>query len=187
VTYEFIQAEKANFHVSVLCDVLDVQRSGFYAWCKRSTPANRARREQLAVKARAVHSMSKGTYGSPRVCRELREQGEVVSEKTVAKVMRLEGIEGRRKRRYKVTTDSSKTERIAPNLLERNFTAEAPNLVWVTDVTAIWTYAGWTYLAAILDLFSRRVVGWATSENNDTALALSEFVNANETVSLGIL
>jgi putative transposase len=180
VTYEFILTEKANFHVTALCDALGVQRSGFYDWCQRPVAESSIRREQLAVKAKAVYTMSKGTYGSPRVCRELREQGEVVSEKTVAKVMRLEGIQGRSKRRYKVTTDSRKTERIALNLLERNFTTEAPNLVWVTDVTAIWTYAGWTYLAAILDLFSRRVVGWATSENNDTALALLALQRAIE-------
>jgi len=180
VTYEFIQAEKANFHVTVLCDALGVQRSGFYDWCQRPAAESSIRRDQLAVKAKAVYTMSKGTYGSPRVCRELREQGEVVSEKTVAKVMRLEGIKARCKRRFKVTTDSRHTKRIAPNLLDRNFTTDAPNRVWVTDVTAIWTYAGWTYLAAILDLFSRRVVGWATSESNDTALALLALQRAVE-------
>lgn len=180
MTYEFIRAQKANFPVVLLCDVFDVQRSGFYAWEKRPPAASGSRREQLAVKARAIHGMTDGTYGSPRVCRELRAQGETVSEKTVAKVMRLEGIKVRPKRRYKATTDSKHTKRIAPNLLQRNFTATAPNEVWVTDVTAIWTYRGWAYLAAILDLFSRRVVGWATSENNDAALALSALSRAVE-------
>jgi transposase InsO family protein len=173
MTYEFIRAEKANFPVTVLCDILGVQRSGFYAWCTRPPAASSTRRVQLASKVRAVHEMSRGAYGSPRVHRELREQGEVVSEKTIAKVMRQERLEGRRRKRHKVTTDSRNTRRIAPNLLKRNFTTEAPNRVWVTDVTAIWTSTGWTYLSAILDLFSRRVVGWATSENNDTELALT--------------
>lgn len=129
--------------------------------------------EELAVKARAVHDETKGAYGSPRVCRELRLQGEVVSEKTVAKVMRIEGIVARKKRRYKVTTDSRHTEWIADNLLQRDFVTSTPNQVWVTDVTAIWSTAGWVYLAAMLDLYSRRVVGWATSEHNDTELALA--------------
>lgn len=180
MTYEFIREEKANFPVALLCNVFGVQRSGFYAWTQRPPAASSFRREQLAVKARAIHTMTNGAYGSPRICRELRDQGEVVSEKTVAKVMRAEGIRGRKKRRYKTTTDSKNTKRIAPNLLKRNFKTSAPNEVWVTDVTAIWTYRGWTYLAAILDLFSRRVVGWATSENNDTALALSALSRAVE-------
>jgi len=122
---------------------------------------------------RAVHNTSKGTYGSPRVYQELVHQGETVSEKTVAKIMQLEDIVARKKRRYRVTTDSRHTERIADNLLQRDFTASSPNEAWVTDVTAIWSTTGWVYLAAILDLYSRRVVGWATSHNNDTALALT--------------
>lgn len=130
------------------------------------------------MKVRAAHVKSDGRYGSPRVFRELRGQGEVVSEKTVAKVMRAEGIVGRKKRRHKVTTDSRDTERIADNLLNRNFESSAPDQVWVTDVTAIWSVVGWVYLAAILDLFSRRVVGWATSEHNDTDLALAALSRA---------
>jgi putative transposase len=140
---------------------------------RRPSATSSVRLQQLAVKVRAVHHKTKGAYGSPRVYRELRRQGEVVSEKTVAKVMRIEGIVGRKTRRYKVTTDSRNTERIAENLLQQDFTATVPNQVWVTDVTAIWSTAGWVYLAAILDLYSRRVVGWATSEHNDTELALA--------------
>jgi transposase InsO family protein len=165
--------EKANYPVTVLCRVLQVSKAGYYAWWRRPPSKRSSRQQQLAVKVRAVHTKSHGRYGSPRVLRELRRQGEVVSEKTVAKVMRIEGIVGRKRRRYKVTTDSRNTERIAENLLQRDFRASAPDEVWVTDVTAIWSIAGWVYLAAILDLFSRRVVGWATSEHNDTELALA--------------
>jgi transposase InsO family protein len=165
--------EKANYPVTVLCHVLQVSSSGYYAWVGRPPSVRSKRLQQLAVKVRAAHGKSGGRYGSPRVLRVLRGQGEVVSEKTVAKVMRTEGIVGRKKRRYKVTTDSRNTERIADNLLNRDFRASAPDEVWVTDVTAIWSIAGWVYLAAILDLFSRRVVGWATSEHNDTDLALA--------------
>ena len=153
--------------------MLQVSRAGYYAWVQRPPSTGNVRLEELAIKVRAVHDETKGAYGSPRICRALRHQGEVVSEKTVAKVMRTEGIVARRKRRHKVTTDSRHTDRIAENLLQRDFVTAAPNQVWVTDVTAIWSTTGWVYLAAILDLYSRRVVGWATSEHNDTELALA--------------
>jgi putative transposase len=158
-----------------------VKRSGFYAWQKRPPSQTSTRRERLKIAIRAAHRESNETYGSPRIHRALRAQGEVVSEKTVAKVMRLEDIRGKQKRRYKVTTDSRDTKRIADNVLDRHFTVEEPNRAWVTDVTAIWTYAGWGYLAAILDLFSRRVVGWAISDHNDTTLALTALRRAVQT------
>ena len=104
---------------------------------------------------------------------ELKRSGERVSEKTIAQIMRENELVARKKRRFKTTTHSKHTQRIADNLLQRNFSACAPNKVWVTDVTAVWTLAGWAYLAAIVDLFSRRVVGWAMSESNDTTLALA--------------
>lgn len=176
--FEFIRAEKAKYPVAVLCQVLQVSRSGFYAWTSRA-PSKRARRSgELAGKVRQVHTESRGTYGSPRVHRELRRAGTVVSKKTIAKVMRAEGLVARRRRRYRATTDSRHTERVAPNLLKRDFTRNAPNEAWVTDVTAIWCATGWVYLAAILDLFSRRLVGWAISESNDTTLALSALQRA---------
>ena len=169
--YEFIRTEKA-FPVTALCRVLQVSRAAYYDWLHRKPSARQKKREDLQLKVKAVHDRSRGTYGSPRVHEQLRRAGEVVSEKTVAKIMQEEGIAARRPRKFKATTDSRHTKRIAPNLLERDFTADAPNRVWVTDVTALWTLAGWVYLAAILDLFSRRVVGWACSTSNDTALAL---------------
>jgi putative transposase len=178
VRYAFIRTEKAVYPVVVLCHVLDVSRSGYYAWESRGPSATAKRRSQLGVKVRVIHASSRGTHGSPRVHRELRTQGEVVSEKSVAKAMRTEGIAGKRKRRFKATTDSRKTKRIAPNLLNRDFSASAPNEVWVTDVTAVATRQGWTFLAAILDLYSRRVVGWAVSESNDTRLALTALTMA---------
>jgi transposase InsO family protein len=173
VTFEFIHAEKANFPVNVLCSVLQVSRSGFYAWSQRPLPPRATKQAELNAHVKAAHERSRGTYGSPRVHRELRARGVVVSRKTVAKAMRQAGIQGRRKRRFKRTTDSRHSNPIAPNLLDRHFQVEAPDRVWVTDVTAIATWEGWLYLAAILDLYARRVVGWAASSNNDTALALA--------------
>jgi transposase InsO family protein len=172
VRFEFIRAEKANYPVRLLCSTLDVSRSGYYAW--RDRPASqRARADaQLAAHVVAVHNRSRKAYGSPRVHAELRARGVRVGRKRVERVMRENGIVARRKRRFRRTTDSKHSQPIAPNLLARQFETTAPNQVWVTDVTAIWTQQGWSYLAAILDLFSRRVVGWSMSESNDTELAL---------------
>ena len=172
--FEFVLGEKANFPVAVLCRHLGVSRSGYYSWLRRKPSARAARREQRAREVKVVHEQSRGVYGSPRVCAEMRAKGEIISENTVAKLMRAEDIAARRRRRRHLnTTDSRHTKRIAPNLLERDFTAAAPNEVWVTDVTAVSTYVGWCFLAAIIDLFSRRVVGWAVGDHNDTKLALA--------------
>jgi transposase InsO family protein len=166
-------AQEVAFPVETMCRVLGVTRSGFYAWKKRPKPARAKSDAQLAVKVAAAHQRSRRTYGSPRVHRELRAQGVRVSKKRVERLMRENGIQGRAKRRFKRTTESKHGGPIAPNVLARQFTATEPNRVWVTDVTAIATGEGWLYLAPVLDLFSRRVVGWASSENNDTALALT--------------
>lgn len=176
--FEFIHAEKALYPLTVLCSVMCVSRSGYYAWLGRKPSARQQQQEARAKKVKAVHEKSGASYGSPRVCRQLRKMGEVISFKTVAKLMRDNDLAARRKRKFKVTTDSRNTKRIAPNLLERDFTAERKNQVWVTDVTAVWTVAGWCYLAAIIDLFSRRVVGWSVSESNDTKLALAALGHA---------
>jgi len=171
--FVFIREEKDNYSIVTMCRVLRVSTAGYYSWLKRTPPARALRTEELTEKVTAAYEASGGRYGSPRVTRKLRKSGEQVSEKTVAKIMRNSGQKARTKRRFKATTDSKNTKRIAPKLLERNFAAEAPNKAWVTDVTAVWTSLGWVYLAAILDLFSRRVVGWAMSDSNDTALALA--------------
>jgi putative transposase len=171
VKFAFILAEKA-FPITVLCRVLGVSRSGFHAWRKRPT-ARRARSDaQLAAQVAAVHERSRKTYGSPRVHAELRAKGVRVGKKRVERLMRENGLEARRKRRFRKTTDSKHTHPIAPNVVARNFDVGAPNRVWATDVTAIWTVEGWLYLAVMLDLYSRRVVAWAASANNDTSLAL---------------
>ena len=120
----------------------------------------------------AIHRRSRRTYGSPRVHADLRAKGRRVGKKRVERLMRKNGLAAQRKRRFRRTTDSNHDGPIAPNVLERQFVQEAPNTVWVTDVTYIFTAEGWLYLAVMLDLFSRRVVGWATSDTNDRFLAL---------------
>jgi len=173
VKFAFIAAEKASFPVTLLCRVLKVSRSGFHAWVKRE-PSERAKRDALlANDIAALHRRFKRTYGSPRIHAELRAKGHRISRKRVERIMRLRGLRTKLKRRTKKTTDSKHSLPIAPNLLERKFDVHAPNTVWVTDVAAIWTNEGWLYLAPMLDLFARRVVGWDVSASNDAELALS--------------
>jgi len=172
VRYRFIRVERANYPVVVLCRVLQVARTGFYAWCKRPRSARSREDEVLGVEIAAVHAESRKTYGSPRVHAELRARGRRVGRKRVARLMRAKGLAGRKKRRFRTTTDSKHDLPVAQNLLDRNFVASAPNEKWVTDITYIWTWQGWLYLAVVLDLFSRRVVGWSIADHMRTELPL---------------
>jgi putative transposase len=173
VKFAFVAAQLVAFPVTVICRVLDVSTSGYYAWTERGVSRRSRRDLDLGAKVRAAHGASKGRYGSPRVHAELRAAGEKVGRKRIARLMKQAHLEGRKRRRFRKTTDSNHRLPIAPNLLKRDFTATAPNQAWVTDITFLWTQQGWLYLAAILDLFSRRVVGWATSANVDRHLALA--------------
>jgi putative transposase len=173
VKFAFVKAEKAEYPVAVLCDVLHVSRSGFYAWQVRPAASRTKADATLTVEITVAHRRSRGIYGSPRVHRDLKAKGHRIGKKRVARLMRENGLQGRQKRRFRRTTDSNHSQPIAPNVVQRNFEACAPNKVWVTDVTYVATDEGWLYLAVMLDLFSRRVVGWATSSTNDRALALT--------------
>jgi transposase InsO family protein len=181
VKFAFIEAEKARWPVEVQCEVFGVSRSGYYAWKRRPVAPRAAEDARLVLEIKAAHKAGRGNYGSPRVHRELRAKGRRIGRKRVERLMREQGIVGRKKRRFRRTTDSNHPHPIAPNVLERNFEVELPNAAWVTDVTYVWTHEGWLYLAAILDLFSRRVVGWAVSANNDRTLALSALDRAVST------
>jgi putative transposase len=172
VRFRFIEAEKAHYPIRLLCRCLAVSRSGYYAWRTRAPSARAQRDARLRVEIAASHSASRRTYGSPRILRDLREDGHRVSRKRVARLMRELGLAGRRKRRFRVTTDSQHGLPVAPNVLMRDFEVAAPNTAWVTDITYLATQEGWLYLAVILDLFSRRVVGYAMSERIDRALVL---------------
>jgi putative transposase len=170
--FGFIQTEKAMYPVRLLCRTLSVSASGFYAWCCRGLSRRAQKDAALKIEIRAAHTASDKTYGSPRIYVDLKTAGQRVGRKRVARLMREEGIEGQRKRRFRVTTDSRHSLPVAANQLNRNFAASAPNKIWVTDITYIWTREGWIYLAAILDLFSRRVVGWSMDSSIDRTLAL---------------
>jgi len=171
--FGFIEAEKANFSIAAMCRVLRVTRSGFYSWRKRKASARWLRDRNLLRPIRMSFHGSRDTYGSPRVHRELKEAGERVSRKRVARLMREAGLHSRRKRRFRRTTDSNHSHPVASNALDRRFTPGGSQSWWVGDITYIWTAEGWLYLATLLDLATRRVMGWSMSANIDTALVSS--------------
>jgi transposase InsO family protein len=177
VKHRYIDAERTRYPVRALCRALKVSASGYYAAHGRPASARAVRQAQLTTRIGAIHAQSRATYGAPRVHAELDRQGDVCCRNTVARLMRAAGIVPKTVRRFRRTTDSRRT-RAAPNLLGRAFTAAAPNTRWLTDITFIPTRAGWLYLAAILDLYSRAVVGWAMRERMDRALAIDALTMA---------
>jgi transposase InsO family protein len=172
VRFAFIEAQKACIPVAPMCGVLGVSRAGFYAWRSRPAAARTCEDQRLAVEIGSIHSESRKRYGSPRVHAELRGRGKRTGRKRVARLMREQGLRARHKRRFRTTTDSQHDHPIARNVLARQFETMAPNTAWVTDITYVWTLEGWLYLVVILDLFSRRVVGWSMSERITRQLAL---------------
>ena len=170
--FAFIETEKAGFPVALMCQMLAVSRAGFYAWRRRPVAARTRQDQVLAVAVAAIYAEHHGRYGSPRVQMELRDRGQHSGRKRIARLMRAQGLRARPKRRYRTTTDSRHGLAVSPNLLARRFAVAQPNTAWVTDMTYLWTAQGWLYLAVIIDLFSRRVVGWSMSERIDRRLAL---------------
>jgi transposase InsO family protein len=169
---------KSDHAILLLCANLDVSPSGYYDWQRRRrTPGPRALQNQTLVRQIAgIHIQSRQTYGSPRIVEALRKQGARHGRNRIARLMREAGLCGRQKGRYRVqTTDSNHDQPIAPNLMAQAPAAAAPNQIWVGDITYIDTQEGWLYLAAVLDRYSRKIVGWAMSERIDTALVLKAF------------
>ena len=160
--YAWIDGQRKAYPLPAMCATLGVSLSGYQAWKRGGTP-NRKRLTDARLLAliRVVHAELKGAYGSPRMVREIRGRGFPASKARIERLMRENGIRGRRKRRHKATTDSKHSLPVAPNLLDRNFSPSAPNQVWTADLTYIWTDEGWLYLAVVLDLFNREVVGWS--------------------------
>ncbi len=170
--FSFILTEKALYPVALMCRLLQVSRSGFYEWVKRG-PSKRAKRDAfLKEKIAASHKGSRGTYGSPRVLADLQSDGQRVGRKRVARLMREEGLQGCRPRRFKATTDSEHSMPVAENLVKRDFEPDGPDELWAADITYIRTWEGWLYLAVVIDLWSRRVVGWSMADHMRTELVL---------------
>jgi putative transposase len=178
VRYAFIERHKMTWPIVDQCRVLEVAASGLRAWRKRQSgkprarPGGRVTDLALVTHIRAEFAASKQTYGWPRMVRQLRSQGLRVGKERVRKAMKNNDIRVRSRRRFKVTTDSRHNLPVAPNLLNREFTARAPNQVWVGDITYVWTAEGWLYLAIVVDLFSRQVVGFATDERMGAQLVV---------------
>jgi putative transposase len=171
--FAFIASEKAHYSLPLLCRCMRVSRSGFYAWQARPESARARRDRQLKVRIRTSFSKSQGRYGSPRIHRDLRAQDEHVSRKRVVRLMQEDGLKARGRKRFVCTTDSSHRHPVAPNLLGRDFTADRPNQRWVSDTTEfIVGDGGKLYVAVVLDLFSRLVVGWAVGPANDRHLTI---------------
>jgi putative transposase len=171
--FRFIEDHRDVFLVRVMCAVLEVSASGYYAWRERPESRRAAADRELLTEVRRVHANSRRRYGSPRVHAALRSEGKRVGRNRVARLMHRNGIQARQKRRFRKTTDSNHSFPLAPNLLARQFTAAAPNKIWLADITCVPTVEGWLYLAIVLDMFSRKVVGWAMSDTMPQELTVA--------------
>jgi putative transposase len=176
--YEFIEKERSVFVLERMCRVLAVSRSGYYRWKRQILSKRQQDNEYMLMQINESHRQSHGTYGSPRIYRDIRAEGIVCGKNRIARLMRIHGIQGKAKKKYKATTNSRHNLPIAPNLVCRNFESDRPNKVWVSDITYIWTQEGWVYLAVILDIFSRMIVGWNISARLTDSLVVESLHQA---------
>lgn len=176
--FALIDQAKEQFPVHRLCGVLGVSASGYFAWKDR--PACRRQRDDLVLlaHARSSFALSNGTYGSPRMTRELQDNGFAVGRRRTARLMRENDLKARQKRRFKRTTSSEHSWPVAPNIIDQDFAADGPNQKWGVDISYVWTREGWLYLAVVIDLFSRRVVGWAVGDRLHRRLAIAALQTA---------
>ena len=176
--YEFMRNHEHEFSIEKMSKAFKVSRSGYYRFIKAKPSKRSLENERLLTKIKAIHEKSRKTYGSPRIHAELCFQGETCSRRRVAQLMKKAGIEAKMKKRFKVTTKANPKAKAAPNLLQQDFSAAAPNQRWVADVTYVATMEGWLYVAVVLDLFSRRVVGLSMSERMTADLVLKALEQA---------
>lgn len=176
--FHFIEAEKAKHPVPRLCRLLNVSRSGFYA-ARRREPSPRALEDaRLGTLVVTAHRIGRGSYGSPRIVDELRERGEQVGRRRVARLMKERGLVGEMKKKWRHPAGALTVDPCEPNKLDREFTVAAPNRMWASDITYVRTWEGWLYLAVVIDLFSRRVVGWSMQSHMRTDLVLGALTMA---------
>jgi len=172
IAYSFIHKHRFEFRVEKMCRVFEVSRSGYYAWLKRPESSRKSQNRKLLKEIRKVYRISRGTYGSPRITIALQKEGISCGRNRVARLMRENGIAAKTNRKYKATTNSRHNYPVAENLVNQNFAANRPNRLWVADITYIPTGEGWLYLAAIEDLFQRKIVGWAMDSTMTRQLVL---------------
>jgi putative transposase len=184
--FRLIEDQRDVWPVRVMCDALSVSPSGYYAWRSRPERARKIADREKLVDIRRVHADHRGRYGAPRIHAEPRAEGQSVGRKRVERVMRRHGIRAHAPRRYRIcTTNSKHSLPVAANLLDRNLVAEKPDQVWLADITYIPTGEGWLYLAVILDLFTRKVVGWAMCEHRRVELTMAAADHGNPTTPPG--
>ena len=178
--FVFIREHSEKYPVSVMCPLLDVSKAGFYDWLERPVSQTSKENAVLVEKIQEIHTESRRTYGAPRVHKALRNQGVRVSPNRVERLMRVNGIRGKQKKRFRVTNSASHPFPVAENLLDRNFEVSEPDRFWVSDITYIWTREGWLYLAVTMDLFSRKIVGWSMDSRMPWGLVARAFNMALE-------
>ena len=168
--YQFIAEHRQQYPISTMCRVLEVSVSGFYAWQQRAPSHRSQANTRLGERIVRIYRQNRQVYGSPRIHAVLQKEGQRCGKRRVARLMRELGLSAKLRKHRTRTTDSQHEQPVAPNLLNREFTATAPNTKWVADITAIWTAEGWLYLAVVLDIYSRMVIGWAMDAHRDEAL-----------------
>ena len=174
MTYQIIDAKNAEHKIFVSCKLMGVSPSGYFSWKKRGCESRRLCRDRVALAhVRERFSLSGETYGAPRVWHDLQEDGIGIGRNRIARLMRENDLKAHQKRRFKKTTDSEHKGRIAPNLLAQDFSADGPDQKWASDISYVWTAEGWLYLALVLDLFSRRIIGFAMSSRMKKGLAIA--------------
>lgn len=176
--YEFIKNNRSSFRVKKMCHWLNVSLSGYYVFTQQGKSHRQIANDKLLSQIREIYKKHRGIYGSPRITDELRDCGHRCSKNRVARLMKENQIIAKTKRRFKVTTQSKHTHPIAPNLVNRNFSSEKPNRLWVSDITYLWTQEGWSYLAAVMDVYSRQIVGWDMSNRLTQDLVISALQRA---------
>lgn len=174
--YAFLREHQKEFSISAMCRVFSLNPSGYYAWRRRKPAPRAAENERLLGRIKAIYVEGRGHYGSPKVLRKLRRNGEAVNHKRVERLMRENGIKAKRIKKFVRTTDSRHSLPVADNKLGRKFQVEHPDEVWTSDITYIWTAEGWLYLVVFLDLYSRLVVGWAVSQSLETEFVEQAFL-----------
>lgn len=184
-----IKANENRFCTGMMCRLLSVSRSGYYAWKRRPPSGREQARWLLTVEVKRVFDDEKGRSGAPRIARRLQDEGKVAGRHRVARIMRDNGWRAKAARKYKATTNSKHSLPVAPNLLEQDFSAVKPDQKWVSDITYIWTDEGWLYLAVVLDLYSRRVIGWAIAERMAATLVCDALIMAlwNRKMPAGVI
>lgn len=173
--YAFIEQNSKKYPVQAICKALNVSRSGYYKWLNGEPGPRELKRTKLLEEVKVIHAESRSNYGSPRIHRALSNKGVHCNKKTVAALMKENGIHARRKKKFKQTTDSKHNRPVAENILDRNFEPQSQDQAWAGDITYVWTDEGWLYLAVFIDLYSRKILGWSMSNRMTADLVLNAF------------